>query len=361
MVLVRRLHKRNANIVVEANAEVLFAPTSDVGRWEARLRERIAAAVVDEAPTNKRPRWAHYGLPLKATIRRSVKYQPGRKRIYGAVGSTAPYAYYVDQGTGIYNGSGPYLARILPPWHRGSPSLYESTWVPPGATHPVGSVVIRGQKGQGFFDRGLARGFQSMRLRSFQIPGEGLISGVMNSVPSGLDNFAGNTAANGAFVAQLKEWRAWRDEAWRGNTDLRTGVGRSPGQRERNRVSQQRRAQRRARNKANYKERERLRSQRNRDKAKAANSAKSRNKPEHQKKARMNSTQKAEIRALKYMQAWAKAHPNATIISAPQPWGFEYVDRGGTKHGFLWPTSIADLYVEAGLYVNNKYDPNLRK
>lgn len=217
MVLVRRIRRRGANIVVEANGEVLFAPTGDVGRWTNRFSHRVLAATQQEAPTNKRPRWAHYGKPLKATFKSSTTYQPGRMKVFAAIGSTAPHAYYVDQGTGVYAGNGPYEAKVIPPWHRGSPSLYERTWRPAGpGTRRVRPVLIKGQKGQFFFDAGLKRGFQSMRMRSFQVPGEGLVSQALSSIPTGLLGFLGNTPPDEGFKASLVEWRAWRDAAWRG-------------------------------------------------------------------------------------------------------------------------------------------------
>lgn len=217
MVLVRRVRRRGANIVVEANAEVLFAPIGQIGRWTRRFTERVKVASAAAAPVNKRPRWAHYGKPLKATMRGSTTYQPGRMKVYSAVGSTAPHAYYVDQGTGIYAGNGPYKAEVLPPWHRGSPSLYEATWRPAGpGGRRVKAVYIKGQKGQFFFDEGLKRGFQSMRMRSYQVPGEGGLGQILNSVPTGIADFLGNTPPDAGFRASLAEWRAWRDAAWRG-------------------------------------------------------------------------------------------------------------------------------------------------
>lgn len=219
--LVRKIRNRGANIVVEAHGEVLFAATGDVGRWTNRFSQRVGAFARQEAPSNKRPRWAHYGKPLKSTITATTKYQPGRMRVYSAVGSSAPYAYYVDQGTGIFNGSGPYPAKVLPPYHRGEASLYEHTWRPGGpGTRKVKTVWIRGQEpaneGKGFFGPALERGFRSMRMRSFKVPGEGgpKISGALNAMPTGMEDFRGNTPADGAFIAELETWRSWRDEAW---------------------------------------------------------------------------------------------------------------------------------------------------
>lgn len=213
MVLIKRIRKRGANIVVEANAEVLFAPGGEVGRWTNRFSQRARAFAAAEAPSNKRPRWGHYGKPLKSTITASTTYQPGRMKVHSAVGSTSAHGLYVDQGTGIYAGRGAYPAKVLPPWTRGSPSLYESTWHPPGQ-NPDHQVMIKGQKGQFFLDKGLKRAFQSMRMRAFQVPGSAQISGAMSSFPESLANFSGATPANSAFRASLAEWREWRDEAF---------------------------------------------------------------------------------------------------------------------------------------------------
>lgn len=227
--LVRGFRKRHgAKGVVEAYGEVLFLPGGEVGRWQQRFSQRVRAFTAQAAPTNKRPRWAHYGPPLKTTFRASTKYQPGRMRVYSIVGSGAVYSAYVDQGTGIYSGRGPYEAKILPPWWRGSPSLYESTWevprnagvYPDGTPRiewgPVGPLLIKGQKGQHYFDEGLKRGFQSMRMRSFQLPAEGAskMTEALRSVPSTLEGAFLGPLSTPAFMAQLQEWRAWRDAAW---------------------------------------------------------------------------------------------------------------------------------------------------
>lgn len=215
--LVRRIRKRGANIVVEANGEVLFAATGDVGAWTNRFSHRVRSFAAQEAPSNKRPNWSHEGKSLKTTFTASTTYQPGRMRVYAAIGSSAPHAYYVDQGTGIFGGGGPYRAKILPPYAWGSPSLYEHTWRPGGVgSVRVKPVWIKGQPGQGFFDKGLSRGFRSMRMRAFKVPGEGgpKISAALNSIPTGMENFAGNTPVSGSFLANLERWRTWRDAAW---------------------------------------------------------------------------------------------------------------------------------------------------
>ena len=215
---VRRLRKRGATIEVVAYGEVLFTGVGPVPGWLNRFSQRVKAFAAAEAPSNKRPRWSHYGKPLKSTMRANTRPRRGINKfhLHAAVGSTAPHAYYVDQGTGIYGGSGPYKAEILPPWERFSPSLYDASWVPPGMDHRVRPVMIRGQEGQHFFDEALKRGFESMHTHSVNVPGEGVgaMSGVLRSEPSGLANFLGNTPSNAGFVRSLEEWRAWRDAAW---------------------------------------------------------------------------------------------------------------------------------------------------
>ena len=220
MAVVRKIRNRGATITVEANAEILFMPGGKVNDWANRFTGRIRAATIAAAPLNKRPRWGHYGAPLKSTSG-IVSARPrfwsnggDRQRVYAAVGSTRPYAYYVDQGTGIYNGSGPYAAKVIPPW---APviDLYEHTWSPKGpGGRTVAPVMIRGQKGQKFFEKGLAAAFQSMRMRAYQVPGDPRIGAVLNAVPTGLDNFKGNTPNDAAFQASLEQWRADRDKRW---------------------------------------------------------------------------------------------------------------------------------------------------
>jgi len=226
----RTIFKRGANVSVLAYGQALFAPGTEVSRWKNRFSQRILAGTIAAAPTNQRPRWAHYGKPLKTTFTANTRTRitHGGGFFYVAVGSTSPHAYYVDQGTGIYAGSSAYPAKILPPWQHGGASLYEHTWKPGGPQgRTVPPVMIRGQKPQGFFDKGLRRGFESMRLRSFQVPGEG-VSGLasgMATFPEGLANFVGNTPADAGFIAQLEEWRAWRDRAFAKHEGLGRGGG----------------------------------------------------------------------------------------------------------------------------------------
>lgn len=246
MPVVRRIRNRGATVTVEAHAEVLFMPGGDVHNWTNRFTGRIRAKTIQAAPTNKRPRWAHYGKPLKGTI---VSARPrfwgngrNKMRVYGAVGSAASYAYYVDQGTGIHNGSGPYPAKILPPWEHGAPSLYEATWRPGGpGTRRVQPVMIKGQKGQQFFDKGLRNAFRSMRMRSAQVPGEGgpKITDALRSMPTGLEGaiLGPGRQQSPAFIGQLNEWRKWRDEAWAEGKSLGRDRAKGPSQETRTRAS----------------------------------------------------------------------------------------------------------------------------
>lgn len=220
MPIIRRFKKRGATFTVEAYGEVMFMPGGVVYSWTNRFTGRIRAAVIGYAPTNKRPRWGHYGDPLKSSIissRPQFRLFSGvNPRVYAAVGSTAAHAYYVDQGTGIYAGGSPWKAKILPPWSVGDNSLYEHTWRPGGPGTPkVAPVMIKGQRGQFFFDKGLKRAFQSMRMRSYVVPEGARVSDVLNSAPSAVTNLIGpHMAGNPAFKVSLEQWRTWRDDAW---------------------------------------------------------------------------------------------------------------------------------------------------
>lgn len=229
--LTRRIKGRGAKGFVEAHGEVLFAPGTDLSRWKNRFSHRILVATEAAAPTNKRPRWGHYGKPLKTTFTASTstRITQGGGFFYIAVGSNAPHSLFVDQGTGIYGGNGPYPAKVLPPWTRGSASLYEHTWRPAGPKgHRVAEVMIRGQRGQHFFDTGLDAAFRSMLRRSAQLPGEGAsgMAKALGSFPEKLSNDVTQyNRGNEAFRASLTEWRAWRDEAWANEEGLGRGFG----------------------------------------------------------------------------------------------------------------------------------------
>lgn len=218
----------NATIAVTANAEILFMPGGQVYGWTRRLGNAVQRGTEAAAPTNKRPRWGHYGAPLKNTITSATprfRNPPSGPRVYAAVGSSSAHAAYVDQGTGIFNGGSPWKAKILPPWAEGAPSLYEATWHPPGQTARH-NVMIKGQRPQRFFDAGLQRGFQQMRMRSYQRPGvDPRMGDILRTWPKELENFSGNTPVNAAFIASLNEWRAWRDFAFDKGRVMGPGFG----------------------------------------------------------------------------------------------------------------------------------------
>lgn len=216
MPVVKTLHNRGANIVIAASAEVLFTPSGEIGGWARRFTNSARRYSSEAAPINKRPRWAHYGKPLKQTMRGTTQYRPGQLRVFSAVGSTAPHAYYVDQGTSDFN------AKILPPWTRGGASLYEHTWKPSYRSQPLGKIRVSGQKGQHFFDKGLDRAFAQSHLLDTIVPGPGMAAAEL-AMPEGIADFLGNTPWSVAFQSQLEEWREWRDRAYRGGKPFRSG------------------------------------------------------------------------------------------------------------------------------------------
>jgi hypothetical protein len=196
----------------------MFLPGGDVNNWTRTFNETIKTRTKYYAPRNKRPRWAHYGAPLKQTFRTTeieTRRVRAGMRLYAAVGSSAPYAAYVDQGTGVHNGGSAYEGKILPPYTVGSASLYEARWIPPGHGRPLGPVMIRGQRGQEFFDKGLRSAFRIMVRQGQNIPGApSKMSQALRTWPRSLENFSGGTPVTGRFIAQLNVWREWRDEAF---------------------------------------------------------------------------------------------------------------------------------------------------
>lgn len=217
--LVRRFQKRNASVVVEATGEVLFAPGTELSIWKNRFSQRIREATTAAAPMHdyaKRPLRPHPGPHLKETITASTttRITRGGGRFYVAVGSRSRYSTFVDQGTAAH------MAKLLPPWAPGSPSLYEASWRVPDAGQspwlPQGDIPVRGQRARNFFDKGLAAGFASMRMRSFQVPGEG-VSGLRSAItgePSNLIDLGMASFVQG-YDPSLAAWRAWRDAAFR--------------------------------------------------------------------------------------------------------------------------------------------------
>jgi hypothetical protein len=218
---------RNSTIVGTINADVLFLPGGDVNRWTSRLATLTEKKVTGFAPRRRkdnRPRWVHEGPRLRTTIRSSgVEFRstPSGMRVYARVGSSSRYAVYVDQGTGIHAGGAPYRGKILPPWQVGEPSLYESSWVPPGSSRPLGPVMIKGQEGKQFFAKGLNRAFRQMMKQGDGQPVNPVKMGAaIRSWPRVLENFSGATPNDAAFKVSLEQWREWRDEAFQNNNLL---------------------------------------------------------------------------------------------------------------------------------------------
>jgi hypothetical protein len=319
--LVRTIRNRGANIVVEVHGEALFAPGADIPNWKRRFSARARDAAAGFAPTNKRPRWSHYGKPLKSTFTAATRTRitKGGGFVYSAIGSTSRHAWYVDQGTGVYNNSSPYPAKILPPWKHGSGSLYERTWRPNGpsmfnqASRPV---MIKGQKGQQFFDKGLKAAFRSMRMRSFQVPGEGVsaMGGGMSTFPEGLANFVGNTPADAAFITQLEEWRKWRDEAFK---------------------------------RGDFKDKfEAPRKSKKPTKPKPPKKP-TKPKPDKPKGPKQNNLQKAIAAAKKEMANYKMRHPHVRFIGYDSE-GFTVIYGTGQHKKVYWSMHVADLFAEAG-------------
>lgn len=224
MPLTRVMRRGGTTVMVEAHAEVLFGRAAPIGRWTARFTQQIEHFVRDFSPVNSRPRWAHSGPRLKTTFDSATQPNPAGLEVGFAVGSSSDHALYVNDGTGIYAGRSPYRAKILPPWHRGEPSLYEHTWRPGGRAR-VRDVWIRGQKGQHFFERGLERAFQAMMMRSYQLPEDPKPSSAAQLMATQkLEGFLGGFKASSAFQGELEQWRAWRDRRWGAGGTLGPGA-----------------------------------------------------------------------------------------------------------------------------------------
>lgn len=213
----RVMKGRHVQTVLTVATQAMFGENGDVANFKRRLSAKVAAQAALAAPSNKRPRWLHYGKPLKQTMKSHTSVRPtsGGGYAYSQVGSTAHYSAYVDQGTGIYgpDANGPYLARVLPPWTVGSPSLYEASWHPQGASHASHQVLIKGQRPQGFMETGMDEALFSMIPPTPTNVAKGQILSAFrweNTPPF----FAGNTPVSPLFLRQLDEWRDWRQQAW---------------------------------------------------------------------------------------------------------------------------------------------------
>lgn len=208
------LRKRGTTIYLETYAERLFVPGGPMSNWLNSVSQKARVYAAEEAPSNKRPRWAHAGKPLKTTMRATtVRGDASGLRVHQGVGSTAAHAVYVELGTGVYAGNSPYEAKLLPPWTRGGPDLYESHWRPYGGKR-LKRVMIKGQRGQGFLQKGQERAFASAGLRLRPSLGGEKVQRSMTAGEIVLTDIEEDNPNRGLFAAQREEWRRWRDDAW---------------------------------------------------------------------------------------------------------------------------------------------------
>lgn len=213
--LEKAIKKKNVVMYAEARGELLVMPGKVINSWTRRLGKRMVRYTAAAAPTHnygKRPLRPHPGPHLKTTIIHGKTKPYPRKSggvVYSAIGSTSPYAAFVDQGT-----SGQ-MAKVLPPWSPGSGSLFEASWSP-GGRGPIGAKPVSGQRARNFFAKGTERAFAYMLRRSYQVPGEqGLMKKEAPSIGNmGWNAFFGNTQADPAFAKRLSQWRAWRAAAY---------------------------------------------------------------------------------------------------------------------------------------------------
>lgn len=220
-----RFRKPGAKVTAAIYGEALFAPGTDLSNWKRRFSNRLTAKTRAAAPlggpTGKYPQRTlrpHPGKRLKSSFSSGTQTRitKGGGRFYIGVSSSSSYAIYVDQGTGVFAGHSAYEAKILPPFNEGGDSLYEATFRPGGpGTKKLAKVMIQGQPGQHFFDKGLAEAMRSMHLRSAQLPGEGVsgIASALGAIPENLFG-SGATPSDPGFQKRLEEWRDWRDRAF---------------------------------------------------------------------------------------------------------------------------------------------------
>jgi hypothetical protein len=207
-------------MAVTASAEVLFGPQGQVTNWTRQFSNRVTGATRSRAPSNSRPTWGHEpaarGKSLKTSFTSNTQPRPVGLKVFAAVGSSAKYSAFVDQGTGIYAGNSPWEARVLPPTARGASNLYEATWRPAGPEGDrVAGVMIKGQRAQHFFAEGLHDAFMSVGMATVKVPGSTL-RGSVDVFPEDLArSVTAATEADAAFLASLTQWREWRDAAWR--------------------------------------------------------------------------------------------------------------------------------------------------
>ena len=205
----KRIRGRNVSGYVVADATALFLPAGMVTNWHRVLSNSITRETKAAAPTNKRPNyWLHtQGPKLKQSITStSSKPDPVNRVVTSAVGSRAPYALFVDQGTKSQE------AKVLPPWP-GRYAFFEHTWRPAPNRPQVGRRLVQGQKAQYFFDEGMLRGMRRLGLSAVPRPGDGFGQGAMGATIANTEFIAPATGA--AFRIQIQLWRAARAETWK--------------------------------------------------------------------------------------------------------------------------------------------------
>lgn len=243
------VRSRGSVMAVTASAEVMFGPQGQVTNWTRQFSNRVTAATRAAAPSNKRPTWGHEpaarGKSLKNSFTSNTEPRPSGLRVFAAVGSSARYSAFVDQGTGIYadGGGSPWEARVLPPTAWGGSNLYEATWRPAGPDGaPVAGVMIKGQRPQHFFAEGLNAAFRSVGMATVKVPSASL-SGEVDTFPEALaSSVTAATEADAAFNKSLEQWREWRDAAWSRNEVLGEGSVRQRESRRRGDLQDARRA-----------------------------------------------------------------------------------------------------------------------
>lgn len=362
----KTIRKRGATVVVEANAELMFLPSGQVGSWYRRFNDRILKFTIEATPVHnsaKRPLRPHPGPHLKETIVRGKTkafLRAKGAKLYSAIGSRSPYAVYVDQGTD------PFMAKILPPWSDGSPTLYEASWAPPRQRGtPLGPIRVSGQKARNYFATGLERGFRSMRMRSYQIPGE---RGVFASATQDITTYGAEALPSrgpeeqDAFKMRLREWRSWRDAAFYDYKRTFSRYASNPSKRDHERTTAllnknlakaaaKRQSsldrKRKRRSSSAYRQREADRARRWREENRKAKAIK---KPKTEKNETTLRSLRSRLRRAVAAEQEKFLRDNAQrgvrIIGKPTPDGFRWEDRYGRRGVHTWSGAILDLFHE---------------
>lgn len=357
MAQVDKITKRGATVMVLAHGEAVFGPTTDFGRWQNRMRRRIESLAGFYAPSNKRTRWAHYGPRLKDTMTGDVTYRrtKGGGRAYTAVGSRSGHATFVDQGTGIHAGRAPFDIKVLPPWHVGSPSLYEASWRPGPGKRPLGTMKNPGQEGQFFMDKALVTGLTRGGIRTVKGDSQSLVKTMFpETLFTTLLGLPEGPAVSPGFIADLNMWRSWRDAAWAKHLPLG----------EKGALTRQvmRRLEEKRRHAENLERRKSIRAAfRDADRrAKRARKASEKEKDAKdltKAKPKRDPLASARRASLQYMVKWQEYEAAQSrkagrmprhIDSPPKGWGFWVKAANGERTKVFWPMYIADRWAEGG-------------